>query len=125
MKFFSNFANILKRNKSVLYNTCLCVFVPTAFIYVNDYNDNIYLRYLSLTKSSQTSLIIKNNKYNWKTISQDKSLEAIQLCKDNLDKVYWYEFCKNESPEAIAICSDNLDRLCWYTHSLWDLLRKA
>ena len=47
------------------------------------------------------------NKINWNWMSKNKCYSAVQLCRENIDNVDWYNMSMNECPEAVQLCNDN------------------
>lgn len=118
MKFYNNFAKIIKQNKDNI-KMGLYVFVPATLVYgwSNNYDDTIHLRYLSYIKSQETSKLLKEAKYDWQNISKTDSSEAVELCKKYPNKVFWDDFSKNESEKSVKLCIKNIDRISMYCFS--------
>ena len=59
--------------------------------------------------------IIRNvkllNPYCWTQLSQNPSPEAIQLLRENFDKIDWYELSWNPCPEAIQLLRENPEKI--------------
>jgi len=67
----------------------------------------------SLSSNPNAIELLKENqdKINWKNLSENPNPEAIELLKENLDEIYWGSLSKN--PNAIDLLKDNQNRIDW------------
>ena len=50
---------------------------------------------------------------NWNGLSRNSCSEAIQLLRENPDKINWNWLSLNSSPEAIQLLRENSDKIIW------------
>jgi len=54
---------------------------------------------------------VDKDKLNWNFLSLNPN--AIELLKENPDKINWYRLCLNENPNVIKILKENKDKIDW------------
>ena len=66
--------------------------------------------------SNDIDLLIENiDKINWNELCKNKSNKALELLKDNVDKLKkngWINLCGNQNNIAMSIIDDNIHKLC-------------
>jgi hypothetical protein len=72
---------------------------------------------LSLNPNAEAIDLLKENpdKIDWYWLSQNSSLDAVALLKKNPDKINW--ICLSSNPNAIDLLKENPDKIIWYNLS--------
>ena len=80
-----------------------------------DWIDINKLSFLSCNKNDKAIELLKQNfdKIDWMKLSSNKNDKAIKLLKQNQDKIDWYYLSSNENDKAIELLKQNQDKINW------------
>ena len=80
---------------------------------LRDWIDKDKLNYYCLSENEKAiDFLLENPKLiKWNLFSRNSNPIAIEILKNNQDKIYWYNLSSN--PNAIEILKENQDKIKW------------
>ena len=72
-----------------------------------------YTEIINKNNNNLNKFVNRLNHNKWEKISANPSPIAIQMLRENPNKINWYELSRNRSPKAIQLLRENPNKIDW------------
>ena len=92
---------------TILHKIMATIFYKIETLFVSHF-------FCSTTQKMKIVSWIDEKYINWKVLSENTCPQAIQLLRENPDKIYWEGLSLNSCPQAIQLLRENPDKINWF-----------